>query len=87
MVHRSALLPQAMKKLFAIPAAEREFLGLNETSVAILGHSLNQKLSNGILLEGENSTLIYFTTRQSFASIAGISLEPHRLLFGMMSSG
>ena len=71
MVHRSSLLPQAMKELFAIPFAERKKLGLTENSIAILGHSLNQKLSNGRLLEGENnSTLVYFTTRQSFANIA-----------------
>ncbi len=71
MVHRSSLLPQAMKELFSIPIAEREALGLNENSIAILGHSLNQNLSNGTLLEGENnSTLVYFTTRQSFSNIA-----------------
>jgi len=68
MVHRKDLLPQAMKELYSIPAKERKRLGLNENGIAVLGTSLNQYLSNGLLLEGVSKTpLVYFTTRQSFA--------------------
>ena len=70
MVHRSTLLIQAMKELFAIPMTERKRLGLSSETIAVLGGTLNDSLSNGRLREGENNqALIYFTTRQSFASI------------------
>ena len=46
-------------------------VGLHADSISILGHTLNRRISNGVIQEGENNTtLVYFTTRQSFASIA-----------------